>query len=61
MFADSTRERTFLMAEELAVDGALRNTSAVDGEVLTRATQTVVMNQAGYDFLTHTALTRDEH
>ena len=61
VLAYGPRESTLLMTEELTVDGALRDATTVDSEVFTCATQAVVVNQAGDNLLTHTALTRDEH
>ena len=61
MLADGTGESTFLMAEKFAVYGSFGDASAVDGEVLACATQTVVMDEARDNLLAHTALAGDEH
>ena len=49
------------MAEELTVDGALGDGSAVDGEVFLASTWGVVVDESGQDILTHTTLADDEH
>ena len=49
------------MSEELRVDGSLRDTAAVDGEVLLAFPRRVVVNHTRNDLLTHTAFADDEH
>jgi hypothetical protein len=49
------------MPEQLRVDGTLRDTSAVDGEVFLASAGRVVVNQVWDNLLTHTAFTDNEH
>ena len=50
----------FDMSEELAVDGALGNGAAVDGEVLLAAAGRGIVDDAGDNLLAHAALAEDE-
>ena len=49
------------MAEELGVDGAFGDGATVDGEILLTTARRIIMDYAWNDFLTHTALSDDEH
>ena len=40
------------MSEELGVDGAFRNRTAVDGEIFLASARGIVVNHAGDDLLT---------
>ena len=59
--ADGTRERTFFVSEQFAVDGSLGNRAAVDGEIPLTAARRVVVDDARNNLLTHAALAHDEH
>lgn len=59
--AHGTSIGTFLMAEELAVDGALGNGSTVDGEIFLTPTRGVVVDDTRDDFLSHTTLSDNKH
>ena len=58
---DSTRKRTLNMAEELRVDSALWDRTAVDGEILLTSAWRIVVNHTRNDFLTHTAFSHNQH
>ena len=49
------------MSEELGVDGAFRNRTAVDGEIFLASARGIVVNHAGDDLLTYTTLSDDEY
>ena len=49
------------MAEEFAVDGALGDGAAVDGEIVAAPAGRLVVYEAGYNLLAHTAFAHDEH
>ena len=49
------------MAKELRIDGTLRNSTAVDGEIFFASTRRVIMDDSGQDVLTHTALANNQH
>ena len=61
MFSYGAGESALLMSEEFTVDGALGDRAAVDGDVLLAPALTVVMDDARYDFLTHTTFSLDEY
>jgi len=49
------------VAEELAVDGSLRDAAAVDGEIFLASAWRIVVDHPWDNLLAHTALTDDEH
>ena len=49
------------MAEQLRVDGTLRDRAAVDGEILFASTGRIVMNDAWQAVLTYAALTNNQY
>ena len=49
------------MSEELRVDGALGNGTAVDGKILLTPTRRVIVNHSGNNLLTYSALSDNEH
>ena len=60
MFADSPREGTLLVPEELGVDGSLGNAATVDGDIVLRLAGRMVMDDAGKHLLAHTTLPLNE-
>ena len=54
-------KRAFLMSEELGLDGALGDRSAVDGDVVVVLAGAVSMYNFGYHLLTHAALAGNEY
>ena len=58
--ADGAGEGPFLVAEEFGVDGALRDGSAVDRQVLAGPAAAVLVDDLGEVFLAHAALARDQ-
>ena len=49
------------MTEQFAVDRSFGNRAAVDGEIFLTTAGGIVVDDAGEDFLSHTALSDDEY
>ena len=59
--ADGACERPFLVAEQLAVDGSLRDGAAVDGEIALTPAGRIVVDESGDDLLADATLSDDQH
>ena len=54
-------EGAFLVPEQLRVDGALRDSSAIDRDILSMLTRTELVDNLREDFLTDTTLARNQN